>query len=118
MTHNVTRRDFLNGAALVIASGLAPADLLRAAIAGNGATRPAVPGLGLPNNTGADLWTIRYVYTFSKRTEFNFGYAHLDNHGNTVSGGAQYAIGGGTSPGLHAPGGNQYAWGGSVRHSF
>jgi predicted porin len=88
------------------------------AIAGNGATRPAVPALGAPNDTGASLWTIRYVYTFSKRTEFNFGYARLDNDGNAVTGGAQYAIGGGTSPGLHAPGGSQYAWGASMRHSF
>jgi len=87
-------------------------------IAGNGAFRPAVPALGLPNNTGADLWTIRYVYTFSKRTEFNLGYARLNNDGNTITGGAQYAIGGGTSPGLHAPGGNQYAYGASMRHSF
>ena len=48
----------------------------------NQTTRPAVGG-----DTGADLFGIRYVYTFSKRTEFTFGYVKLDNDGNATTGG-------------------------------
>jgi len=81
-----------------------------ASIAGNGAFRPAVPGIGVPNNTGADLWTIRYVYTFSKRTEFNFGYVYLDNDSR-----AAYALGGLTAPNM---GQNQGAFALSMRHTF
>ena len=50
-----------------------------AANAGNGVTRPGVAAVGASNDNGAKLMQIRYVYTFSKRTEFNFGYAKLDN---------------------------------------
>ena len=41
-------------------------------LVGSGVTRPGVPVAGAPNDTGADLFQIRYVYTFSKRTEFTF----------------------------------------------
>jgi predicted porin len=84
------------------------------AIAGSGSIRPAVPAAGTPNDTGADLWQIRYVYTFSKRTEFNFGYVKLDNDG-----GATYSLGG-LSGGvaLMAPGTNQDAWAAALRHRF
>ncbi|MES2562643.1 MAG: porin [Pseudomonadota bacterium] len=39
--------------------------------------RPNVGG-----DTGADMMQIRYVYTFSKRTEFTLGYIRLDNDSN------------------------------------
>jgi predicted porin len=91
------------------------------AIAGSGATRPAVPTLAAAaafgDNTGANLWLIRYIYTMSKRTEFNLGYAKLDNKGNTTVGG-DYVIGGLASPGMHALGNDQHAWGSSLRHTF
>jgi len=32
------------------------------------------------NDTGASMWQARYVYTFSKRTEFNFGYSKTSNN--------------------------------------
>ncbi len=84
------------------------------AIAGSAATRPAVPAAGLPNDTSADLWQIRYVYTFSKRTEFNFGFVKLDNDG-----GATYSLGGLTGGvAAMAPGTNQDAWAASLRHRF
>jgi predicted porin len=89
------------------------------AIAGSGSIRPAVPAAGAPNDTSADLWQIRYVYTFSKRTEFNFGYVKLDNDGNATTGGATYSLGGltGTVASM-APGTNQDAWAASLRHRF
>jgi predicted porin len=74
-------------------------------IGGSSSTRPSPGG-----NTGAELWQIRYVYTFSKRTEFNAGYVKLDNEG-----GAFYNLGGLTAP---APGTNQSAWAISMRHRF
>ena len=86
------------------------------AIAGSGSIRPAVPAAGAPNNTGADMWQIRYVYTFSKRTEFNFGYVKLDNDGNATTGGAAYTLGG--LGAAVAPGNNQDAWAASLRHRF
>jgi predicted porin len=61
-------------------------------------------------DTGASLYQIRYVYTFSKRTEFNFGYVHLSNDDR-----AAYALGGLSSP---SNGQNQSAWAMSMRHTF
>ena len=68
---------------------------------------PAAGGAG----TGADLMQIRYVYTFSKRTEFNVGYVRLDNE--TA---ASYRLGG--LGGAIAGGQNEDAWAFSVRHTF
>jgi predicted porin len=62
-------------------------------------------------DTGAKLYQIRYVYTFSKRTEFNFGYVMLDNDGN-----AAYNLGG--LNGAHANGEKQQAFALSMRHTF
>jgi hypothetical protein len=61
-------------------------------------------------DNGANLYQIRYVYTFSKRTEFNFGYVYLDNDRN-----AAYALGGLTAPNV---GSNQGAFAMSMRHTF
>ncbi|HYH43377.1 MAG TPA: porin, partial [Burkholderiales bacterium] len=79
-------------------------------IAGSSSTRPNAINGGLTGETGATLWQVRYVYTFSKRTEFNAGYVKLDNDDR-----AFYALGGVSSP---RPGENQDAWGLSVRHTF
>jgi hypothetical protein len=54
---------------------------------------------------------IRYVYTFSKRTEFNVGYVRLDNESA-----ASYRLGG--LGGAIAGGQNEDAWAFSVRHTF
>ena len=85
-------------------------------INGSGSIRPAVPVAGAPNDPGADLFQIRYVYTFSKRTEFNFGYVKLDNDGNVTTGGAAYTLG--SLGAAVAPGNNQDAWVMSLRHTF
>jgi predicted porin len=70
--------------------------------------RPApTPG----TDTGAKLYQIRYVYTFSKRTEFNVGYVRLNNDN-----GAAYNLGG--LNGAHANGENQSAVAFSMRHTF
>ena len=68
--------------------------------------RPA-PGGG----TGADLMQIRYVYTFSKRTEFTAGYVRLDNDAN-----AGYRLGG--LGGAVRNGSNEDAWAVGLRHTF
>lgn len=74
---------------------------------------------GLPGDTGAKQWQIRYVYTFSKRTEVSFGYVKLDNDSQ-----AQYTLGGsnqGTGlagPGNVVGGNNQDAWATVIRHTF
>lgn len=83
------------------------------AIAGSGGVfRPAAIVAGAPSNSGADLMTIRYVYTFSKRTEFNLGYAKLDNDPN-----AAYRLRS-DATGLVAGGNNEDAWGISLSHRF
>ena len=92
-------------------SGVTPASLVGAGIsaagvAGSGITRPILGG-----DNGAKLWQIRYVYTFSKRTEFNFGYVKLDNDDAGT-----YNLGG-LSAGVQA-GESQDAWALSVRHTF
>jgi len=70
--------------------------------------RPApTPGV----DTGADLYQIRYVYTFSKRTEFNVGYVKLKNDA-----GAGYRLGGLGGP--IALGQDEDAWAFSMRHTF
>ena len=80
------------------------------AIPGVAASGPGYrPAVG--SNTGADLMQIRYVYTFSKRTEFNFGYVHLDNES-----GAAYNLGGLNA--AHLAGENQKGWVTSLRHTF
>jgi predicted porin len=82
-----------------------------AANAGSGVTRPGVAPLGISNDNGAKLFQIRYVYSFSKRTEFNFGYVKLDN--DSVG---TYNLGGlGAGP---RPGNSQDAFAASVRHTF
>ena len=86
-------------------SGVTGAVIAGAAAAGPG-YRPAVGG-----DTGADLWQIRYVYTFSKRTEFNIGYVRLNNDDN-----AAYNLGGLNA--AHEPGDNQSAIALAVRHRF
>jgi predicted porin len=62
------------------------------------------------NNTGANLWQIRYVYTFSKRTEFNLGYVRLHNDSR-----ASYTLGGLSAPQV---GTSQHAYAFSLRHTF
>jgi predicted porin len=70
--------------------------------------RPApAPGM----DTGAKLYQIRYIYTFSKRTEFNVGYVRLHNDS-----GAAYNLGGLNA--AHANGDSQSAWAFAVRHTF
>jgi predicted porin len=70
----------------------------------------ATAGTAVCSDTGATLMQIRYVYTFSKRTEFNFGYVRLNNDDR-----AAYAIGGLSAPRI---GENQNAWALSLRHTF
>ena len=82
----------------------------------NGLTRPGVPVAGAPNDTGASLYMIRYVYTFSKRTEFTFGYVNLDNDGNATTGGAAYRLGG--LGAATVAGNDQDAWAVALRHRF
>jgi predicted porin len=62
------------------------------------------------NNTGAYLAQIRYVYTFSKRTEFNLGYVLLHNDSA-----AAYTLGGLVAPQV---GTKQHAYAFSMRHTF
>jgi predicted porin len=85
-------------------------------IAGSGSIRPVVPAAGAPNDTGAKLWHIRYVYTFSKRTEFTAGFAKLSNDGSVASGGGAYRLGG--LGAAVAPGNNEDAWAVALRHRF
>ena len=49
--------------------------------AGNPPYRPAFNAAG---GTSASLYSIRYVHTLSKRTEFTFGYAKMDNKTNAA----------------------------------
>jgi predicted porin len=69
---------------------------------------------GVSGDNGAKLWQIRYVYTFSKRTEFNFGYVRLNNDSNAV-----YNLGGLTGGyGVQRPGEDQDAFAAALRHRF
>lgn len=67
------------------------------------------PGPG--SDTGANLITLRYVYTFSKRTEFTAGYVRLNNDSN-----AGYRIMGAGAPIVN--GSNEDAWVLAMRHTF
>ena len=82
--------------------------------AGQGQARPGVIA-GNANDSGAKQYQIRYVYTFSKRTEFTFGYVKVDNDGSPTTNGGTYAIFG---VGTGVPGNNQDAWAMGVRHTF
>ena len=62
-------------------------------------------------DTGADLFAIKYRYSFSKRTRVWFGYINLDNDNA-----ASYALGGTAAP--LTPGENMNAWVFHVQHSF
>ena len=84
-----------------------PAGVLVGAATGAG-YRPA-PSATL--DTSADLMQIRYVYTFSKRTEFTVGYVRLDNDA-----GASYRLGGLNT--AIAGGQNEDAFAFAVRHTF
>jgi len=75
------------------------------AVAAHNSTRPA-PG----SSTGAKLWQVRYVYTFSKRTEGDFGYVKLNNDAR-----AAYNLGGLSAP---VAGTSQNAWFMTVTHRF
>lgn len=61
-------------------------------------------------DTGAKLYQIRYVHTFSRRTEFNLGYVQLRNESR-----AAYALGGLVSP---MNGEKMHAFATSLRHTF
>ena len=77
------------------------------AVAGSqGQTRTGVIA-GNANDTGADMFQIRYVYTFSKRTEFTFGYVKLDNDGNATTNGGLHDL---RCRRRRQPGNNQDAW--------
>ena len=87
--------------------GVGPSNTLLA-----GTYRPG-PCFGVPaacGDTGADLYQVRYVYTFSKRTEFNAGFVILDNENR-----AAYSLGGVSSPNV---GEKQKALAVSMRHTF
>jgi predicted porin len=62
-------------------------------------------------DTGATLYGIRYVYTFSKRTEFTAGYVNLKNDSN-----AGYRLGG--LGAAIANGQDEDAFAFAVRHTF
>jgi predicted porin len=82
-------------------------------LAGSGSVRPApltAAGLDAGDN-GAETWSVRYVYTFSKRTEFTFGYSALNNDGAGT-----YRMGG--LGAAVAPGNNEDAWVVALRHRF
>jgi predicted porin len=80
-----------------------------AAVAGTQGQARSAPG----GNTGAKQYQIRYVYNFSKRTEFTFGYVKLDNEAA-----AQYDLFGIASTTAASPGNNQDAWAIGLRHNF
>jgi predicted porin len=85
------------------------------AVAGSQGQARAGVIAGNANDSGATLYQVRYVYTFSKRTEFQFGYVRLNNDGGVTTNGGTYNIFG-VAGGL--PGNNQSAWAGGLRHSF
>ena len=80
-------------------------------VGGSGVTRPGFStAVGANNNNGADMMQIRYVYTFSKRTEFTLGYVRLENDSAGT-----YNLGGLSTP---RAGEEQNAWALAVRHTF
>jgi predicted porin len=90
----------------IVAGSLVGAGISAAGVAGSGVVRPILGG-----DNGAKLWQIRYVYSFSKRTEFNIGYVKLDNDDQGT-----YNLGGLAS--TPRPGESQDAIALSVRHTF
>lgn len=86
-------------------------DITGTASIANGATAIDASTVPLPGaNTGARLWQIAYVHTFSKRTSAKFGYIRLDNDSNAL-----YALGGSRVAG---PGADQNAWATYWTHTF
>jgi predicted porin len=83
------------------------AGVLVGAASGAGYRPAPTPGF----DTGAKLYQIRYVYTFSKRTEFNAGFVKLHNDNA-----AAYNLGG--LGAAHVAGDSQNAWAVSMRHTF
>jgi len=77
---------------------------------GTGATAALAAAAVNCGGTQASLWQLRYVYTMSKRTEFNIGGAWLDNSSQ-----AAYSLGGVVSPQI---GENQWGYGISLKHTF
>jgi predicted porin len=100
------------GANLVAGTGTAVSNGI-GTTAGNGVFRPiALPGAS--DDNGAKLYTIRYVYTLSKRTEFTAGYSRLNNDDVGT-----YNLGGLTGgPANVQPGQTQDGWAFAVRHTF
>ena len=83
---------------------------------GPGGARPNVPVATIPNDTGADMWTIRYYYNFSKRTQFRIGYSRIENDSQ-----ARYRLTALARPGTTVPtglGDNQSAFGITIDHRF
>lgn len=85
------------------------------AVAGSQSQARAGVIAGNSNDSGAKQYTIRYVYTFSKRTEFTFGYVKLNNDGSAATNGGTYNLFGVAGS---APGNNQDAFAMGLRHSF
>jgi predicted porin len=75
-----------------------------------GSPYPAIPAAGLANNTGAKLWQIKYVHSFSKRTQVYGGYSKLENDSA-----AAYTLGGLATP---TAGSDQDAFVIGVDHRF
>ena len=80
-----------SGPGIKVASTGVPANIGGLQTGTGGSVMGYRPGPG--SGTGANLWQVRYVHYFSKRTELEFGYAKLSNNAN-----AQYALGGVSLP--------------------
>lgn len=78
------------------------------------------PGQG-NSDTGANQWTLRYGYNFSKRTQVYALYTRIDNKDksnfNFANGPVGYASAGGLDTGV-AAGSNPQVLGVGIRHSF
>jgi predicted porin len=101
----------LTGAAAVAAGITTPTVAGVGGAFGGGTASGAGYRPGPGGDTGANLITVRYVYTFSKRTEFTAGYSRLDNDTN-----AGYRLGG--LGGAIVNGQNEDAWAVGLRHTF
>ena len=74
--------------------------------------RPTVPAAG--TSSGADMWQVRYLHDFSKRTTGSLGYVSLKNDR-----GASYDLGGLNYGGnLQSSGAKQSAIAASIQHRF
>ena len=73
------------------------------------------PGLGgrpdAQSSTASSQWQLKYVFAFSKRTEFNFGYSKINNKANA---GYNFSDIGGNI----APGRDPSVWVASMKHTF